>query len=404
MKLLINQLLNSFRSRLLLSFFCFVFVILAWMISYQYIDRQQTQLRYFSVQLTDIQTQYLESTGYLQKFMLSGYHEYSFYTSGKQKDIDSFLNHQNSIARDLESLKSNSTYLHLDVGHQIDSLMNLSHQTLSTGKLLKSIFLKRGFEDRGLEGDMRKYAHWIEDSSSVPKTGILQLRRHEKDYMLRGKMEYADLFFKQANELLGQLPVNTKTYNQLNSYKTYFAWYVTYAEQLGVEKDTGIAPLTQFYISQFDKEYAVTNELVNQKTHDLRIHFHDLLIIISVVLLMMVVAMSFILSKYLTRDIRELNKRMSAFINSDFRDMQESPESGIMPNSTEIKNLYNDFTLLKTTLREHISNLNKRSQQLQAQSDKLQEVNEEMQVQSEELQAQSEELRALNEELLSQRM
>ncbi|MEO6522029.1 MAG: response regulator [Mucilaginibacter sp.] len=374
------------------------------MVTYQFIDRRQTELRSFSANLTNIQIQYLESTGYLQKFMLSGYHEPSFYTLGKQGDIDRFLILQTSIGKHLIDLKLKSIQNNIHVAHELDSLISLSKQTLFSGRSLKSVFLKKGFEDRGLEGEMRKHAHWIEDSSKVSKIGILQLRRHEKDYMLRGKMEYAQLFFKQAQELIDQQPKGSKTYDQLVAYQNSFSNLLNYAEQLGVNKEIGIAPKTQYFINLFDEQYTHTNELVTEKISEIRARFNEVLITISAILLLLIALLSLMLSKYLTRDIRELNKRMSAFISSDFRDIQDLPtDKGIMPNSTEIEKLYTDFNLLKTTLRRYIYNLNQRTEELQTQSETLQELNEEMQVQSEELQAQSEELRALNEELLSQR-
>lgn len=396
------QFLRSFKARLLLSFFTFIVVILVWMLAYQVIDEQQTGLRSFSDKLTEIQIQYLESTAYLQKFMLSGYHEPSFYITGKQKDIDQFLALQSSISNHLAKLIN--TKNQLKVRKHLDSLCILSLNTLFAGQSLKSVFLTRGFENYGVEGTMRNYAHWIEDSSQVPKAGILQLRRHEKDYMLRGKAAYADLFFNQMAVLISREHPGSKTYNNLLNYKTNFTLLTKYTGLLGVNSKTGIVPQVQYYISQFDRHYAYTTALNNQETHRLYQWFNNLLIGISIASLFFIILLGLLFSKYLTRDISELNKRMSAFINSDFHDIQEAPaDHGIMPNSIEIEKLYTDFNLLKTTLRTYIKSLNQRTGELQAQAEKIQDANEELQEQSEELQAQSEELRALNEELLSQR-
>lgn len=372
------------------------------MIAYQVIDGQQTRLRAFSAKLTEIQIQYLESTAYLQKFMLSGYHQPSFYITGKQKDIDQFLALQTSIGSHLTKLRTAKNQL--NINSPLDSLSVLSRHTLLEGQLLKSVFLARGFENYGVEGNMRKYAHWIEDSSLVPKTGILQLRRHEKDYMLRGKSAYADLFFDQMGILLNREHRGSKTFNNLVNYKTHFTLLTKYTEQLGINGKTGIVPQTQYDINQFDRQYAYTNTLANQEAHNLYQWFNHLLISISVASLFFIILLGFLFSKYLTRDISELNKRMSAFIASDFHDIKEAPaEHSIMPNSIEIEKLYNDFNLLKTTLKTYINNLNQRTGELQKKSEQMRGVNQELQEQSEELQAQSEELRALNEELLSQR-
>lgn len=391
--------LKSFKARLLLSFFSFIPVILIWLGTYLYINYQQRKLRIFSENLTHIQIQYLGSTGYLQKFMLSGFHDPSFYKTGKQADIDQFLELQGSISDYLNTLKISAAQNHLNIGKPLDSLISLSRQTLDIGNSLKRLYLKKGFEDYGLEGRMREYAHAIERLHTIPEVEILQLRRHEKDYMLRGKPEYAQLFFHTIDSLLRKLSSN-QSYQALDNYKQYFSTFVRYTEKLGINNTAGLAPGVQFKIAQFDKQYAVTETIASEELSQLQLHFNHILIIVSVAVVLLVLILSLMLSNYLTRDVKELNHKMEAFINSDFRDIQPvETEKGFVANSIEIEKLYHDFNLLKTTLKIYINNLNQRQQDLHSQSVKLQDLNEELQVQSEELQAQSEELQIQSEEL-----
>lgn len=331
--------------------------------------------------------------------MLSGFHEAAFYKTGKQQDIDRFLKLQNSISNNLADLKIQARNRHINIALPLDSLISLSKKTLSGGNSLKQIYFNKGFEDYGLEGKMRGYAHWIENSNAIQKTEILQLRRHEKDYMLRGKSEYAKLYFLAIDSLLKKLP-NQQNLIALNNYRQSFSDFVLYTEKLGINNSRGIAPHLQYDINEFDKQYTVTNTIANQEMHLLQLYFNTILIIVSIAVVILVLILSLMLSNYLTRDIKELNNRMEAFIISDFMDIKSSdPGKGIVPNSTEIKKLYNDFSLLKTTLANYINNLNRRTEQLWKQSKKLQDLNEELQVQSEELQAQSEELHVQSEEL-----
>ncbi len=336
--------------------------------------------------------------------MLSGFHEPSFYETGKQREIDRFLAQQKQINNGLADLKLDAKQNRIHVSDPVDSLIALSKQTLFLGKSLKEIYFKRGFENDGLEGKMRKQAHWIEDSSAVSKTVILQLRRHEKDYMLRGRMEFAQLFFDQIDPLIRNISSEKDSYPHLILYKQYFTQLVGYTEKLGIHKNTGIVPQTQSYIAKFDQQYHLTDNLANQEIMELQQRFTYLLVVVSLILLLIIFRLSWVLSNYLTRDIKELNKRMALFINSDFKDIQfQQPEKSIMPNSIEIEKLYTDFTLLKKTLITYITKLNLNAREVQYQSLKSQELNEELQVQSEELQQQSEELQVLNEELSIQR-
>lgn len=394
--------LKSFKARLLLSFCSFIPVILLWLITYLYINYQQKKLKTFSAALTHVQIQYLESTENLQKFMLTGFHEASFYETGNQQDIDKFLQLQQSIGGHLEALKISARKNHLQISNALDSLVKLNKQTLGLGNTLKQIYFKKGFENHGVEGEMRQYAHYIENAEAIPKTQILQLRRHEKDYMLRGKKEYSALFFKEIDSLM-QTVSNQSSYVALTQYKNHFSNFVQYTEKLGVDHQQGIAPSLKKHIEMFQQQFVFTNAASDNDMHELQEQFNNILITVSIAVLILVIRLSLMLSNYLTRDIKELNFRMEAFINSDFRDIQSFDSGKGITNSIELEKLYQDFNLLKTTLKTYINNLNRHTEQLQIQSVKSQELYEELQVQSEEMQAQSEELQLLNIELHAQK-
>ncbi|RFZ92958.1 response regulator [Mucilaginibacter conchicola] len=364
--------------------------------AYLLIDHKQSQLTAISDDLSHIQISYLESTDNLQRFMLSGFHEEHFYDNGRQKNADMFLLLQRDIVKRLANLKIKAEENNLDTHSEIDSLIALNNQTIGLGFSLKSLYFKKGFMDYGLEGRMRKYAHWLENYGNISKPNILQLRRHEKDYMLRGQGTYSSLFVKQADSLIALMPRGTATYDALTNYRKYFVQLVDYTEQLGLLKTSGVVPDIQQAIKRFESRYAVTDKMVEGTIVALNKKFSWLLIGLSALSLIAVVVLTIIFSRYFTRDLKELNQRMADFINSDFQNIpQPLQQSGIKPNSMETEQLYTDFDLLKTTLRSHINNLHEKTSELQ-------QMNEDMQAQAEELKAQSEELYSLNEELRQQ--
>jgi hypothetical protein len=202
--------------------------------------------------------------------MLSGFHEASFFKTGSQGDINHFLSLQTNISQDILELKNSLQDHDLEVSQALDSLNKLSRQTQGLGKELRINFLRRGFENYGAEGRMRYFAHWIEDSSSVSKIAILQLRRHEKDFMLRGRQTYADLFFSQLDSLLGNSKIGSKTHEALYQYKRQFADFVTYTNNLGVNNSSGIVPRTQHYNALFAKQFKVTDALFSRQAQHLQ--------------------------------------------------------------------------------------------------------------------------------------
>lgn len=380
---------RSFKVRLLLSFLSFILVILVWLMMYLYIDHRHKQLNAFSANLTRIHVRYFESTGYLQKFLLYGFHSPVFYKTGQQPDLDRFLSLQKEITGELSELKNAAKANDVAVKGYLDTLKLITHATYISGNELKQLYLKKGFEDYGTEGSMRKYAHWLEKSGKIARYDVLQLRRHEKDYMLRGRITYARLFTKHNDSLMQKLSQKDSDYKALLNYKKNFLALVNYTERLGVNSKWGIVPQTQQAISQFEKVYKQTDAFVSVSADRLRKEFTTLLIMFSVLLLLVALVLSVLFAKYLTRDIRELNSRMAAFISTDFDDIRIlQPEKGILPNSIEIEQLFRDFNLLKETIRSYIAS--------------LQDQGQEMQALNEELQAQSEEMREVNEQLLIQ--
>ena len=378
--------LKSYRVRLLLSFFSFIIVILVWATSYLASNRQQNLIKNFSLSLTDIQVRYLESTGHLQQFMLSGYHDADFYKTGKQRDIDQFLNSQWQITRRLSNLKKLAIRHKIDVGETLDSLQLISRQTLFLGNGLKDLYSKRGFQNEGLEGKMREYAHYLEDSTSLAKIEILQLRRHEKDYMLRGELKFSEMFTDQMATTFRNIDQNSRTGIALNNYRKCFLQLVAYSEKLGIQGSVGIVPQTIAKTREFEMLYHNMQQRTEQETAMLKSRFNNLMIIITAISLLSIILLSWLLSKYLTKDIKILNRRMSAFIQSDFQVVpQTESDRKFIPGSVEIQQLYKDFDLLKSTLKDYLLKLSQRTQQLQ-------ELNEELQMQSEELRTQSEEL------------
>jgi len=368
-------------------------VILVWAVVYLLINQQQKQIVLFTSRLSLVQVKYLKSTTHLEQFMLRGYHEPNFYQTGKQRDIDEFLKLQQQVNSDLLSLKKLAIKNGIDVVNPLKELHAINAQTMVLGKELKQLFYRRGFKDQGLEGEMRRHAHFLEDSTSISKIELLQLRRHEKDYMLRGELRFAKLFAKQMEKALSSSTKESIVYGSLINYQTGFNQLVVYSEKLGIQKKVGVMPQTLAKIVRFDNLYAQMVRTAAIQVDELKTGFIWLIIAISILLLMFTISLSWLLSKYLTRDIRILNERMSNFIQSDFSVLPlNTVEDSFIANSTEIQQLNKDFLLLQATIGGYIADVNERSGKLQQQSELLQDLNEELQVQTEELRSQSEEL------------
>ena len=102
---------------------------------------------------------------------------------------------------------------------------------------------ERGFVDTGLEGEVRSSVHTIEEKvlgvEDQLTITMLQIRRHEKDYLLRGDQQYVDGVHEQVTQLKKQT-ANSDT--------------LTFSEQVEIRA------LADQYLVQFDELVAKDKE------------------------------------------------------------------------------------------------------------------------------------------------
>jgi signal transduction histidine kinase/CheY-like chemotaxis protein len=354
-KIDVKGIFNSFRVRILLSFLLLQSILILWIAVYFTIRYKERNLQTFSVQLADIQNQFLASNRFLLNFLISGHEQSSFYQTNEQADIDTFINSLKSDLIKIKELNSASKEYNIDLATSLDTLKYFNEMIIHHSYDLKKAYFRKGFKDFGLEGEMRNYAHFIEESTNISTISILQLRRHEKDYLIRGEKKYADKFDKIITELLASFPVSTIEHKYLLKYKSSFLKLVTLYTSLGIHGGSGMYQEIYTLIKNTDNQYSKVNQKAGAQIGLLQDNFKKLLIGISLFSLVISLFLTFILSKKLTKGISDLNKRMYAFIKSRFKN--DGAENAYTSKITEIARLNKDFLLLKNTLNETLENL-----------------------------------------------
>ena len=132
----------------------------------------------------------------------------------------------------------------------LDQGINLYDQNFQkTVQLLQ----EKGFKDTGLEGEFRNAVHEIEDRiyeregfESMVIT-MLQIRRHEKDYLLRGEQVYIDNVHQSVADLKNQITASDLIGSaEKTKLKALANQYVLAFDAL-VEKDVEIAATIQAF-------------------------------------------------------------------------------------------------------------------------------------------------------------
>ncbi len=342
-------------------------ILISWIVIYYYINSKELRLQEFSSKLTDVQNQFLASNRFLQHFMLSGYQQPSFYQTNSQEDIDKFLSNLGHDIVQINELKVDTTQFNLDLSEALDTLSILNSKVIKETQGIKKAYFKKGFKDFGLEGEMRIYAHFIEDSTQISKVDILQLRRHEKDFLLRGDKKYYEEFEIEMQKLLQIYKGNSLERTKLLNYKNTFENLVDIYHDLGIHSNSGKYKDVNSLLNQIDDQYTKVNAIATIRINNLREGFMFTLLVASIFSFILAIISSIYLSEKLTKGIKNLDERMFAFIKSRFKG--EDHKELYVSNITEISRLNKDFTLLKNTLKETLNDLESSFQKAKAASE-----------------------------------
>ena len=344
-----------------LSFVSLALILGLWLFLFLRTDKQNKNVAIFSLDLTTLQNQFSENFVNYQNFILGGYKDVSFYTNDQQKDIDTYLTILNTNYTQLKQLGEQSESLHINIEQNVNSIL-INHYKLqiladSTRKAVRY----RGFKDYGLEGKIRNAAHQIENLKTITKGEILQLRRHEKDFMLRGDSNYQFKFNQLIHNIYENHKLDSLTRFLLNNYTSTFNQYVLKSRELGYYNEGGLIHQIKQLHDQINASLSNIKVKTARQMMALNKANSNYLIIQTIFIGIIAILVSMFLVKTLTHDIKLLNENFRFYINSDFLNNpdKELPKPRFKLSSIEIRKLFANFQLLKETLNKTLVNLNK---------------------------------------------
>lgn len=203
-----------------------------------------------------------------EKFMASGESKYA-------SAIDKIMHDEDSLISSLiESRWSAKLNIKQDL---VDLSKNLAGYDATFDKIVKA-YHERGYVDYGLEGDLRKAIHSVEDSGfDIDEVRLLTLRRHEKDFFLRKNMETVDKFHAVLDKFtaeLGNSPKAAAIKEKLATYESKFMAVVKLEETIGFNETSGLMGEMRGHVHKIEPALekleaivqATTEEIVSQTT------------------------------------------------------------------------------------------------------------------------------------------
>lgn len=344
--------LSSFRSKAILSFLAFLGSLTVWIGSYFYIHRKDTAAEKISTSILDVSKQFNASVNNYNTFFYIDYRDANFYSKSEATSLYLYLSNLRSMPEQLKKMELEASGIRIPIA--IDSIINHFKELRREVLTLVAKMERRGYKNFGIEGRMQEKAQLLTAHPSIDKISILELRTLEKDFLLRGDIQYFNDFNFASNQLLANNTLKDSTRILLRGYLEDFRSLVALNNEIGHYSEVGLHKKIKSIHSIIHKDLSDISTITNKEIESKKITQFITTSIISILLAFILVLLILFLSKNLTKGVKTLNENIAQFINSDFEDSQEIHYDHTI---VEIESLFTSYQKLKETLIQNIKDL-----------------------------------------------
>jgi signal transduction histidine kinase len=363
---------TTIRSKLLVIFLSFVLVtVITSIIVFNYFEKNKDSLSRITEKAENTHVLLLKDLKVIHDFFENETIDTAFFETGNSDLINT---HQK-----LDSEISNALY-HLNIAQKEnefglnDTIENLKkdfkkYETL-TNDIIKQILI-RGFKDYGIEGKMRSYAHELENfSKEIGLVNILQLRRNEKDFIIRQEDRYLTKHQALVNEIKDNLSINnsinstikTKIINTLNNYVNNFNTLVLYEKKLGLKNGKGLKKQVDSISNRIESSLALMVGFSEKKVELALFNIKMVYTSIGLIFIIIGIISALIISKTVSRSITNLKEKIDEFVKSDFTVRTILPLNN---SDNEIDILTTNFSVMEQHIVNQMSSLKQSNKDLE---------------------------------------
>lgn len=339
----------SLRQSLMLSFLCLILVVLIALIAYLIFYNQQRKLVRFNQEMSGFHNAAMRNNQLFYNFITLGFNDPAFYTGLRKSNLEYYVDEINKSQKAAAGFQSIASNFNLSLNQEFSELKRIQAQLADSVVQMQKLYLKRGYEDYGTEGEMRSYAYLLQESRLIDELSLLKLRRHENDYLMRGETSSVSKFNILIDETLSKYRHDTAAILAVNAYNTLFNELVNYSTRLGVGNNSGLYRNVQNLLLAQEKSYMKITQKVSAQVLRIQTWFSRLILISVIVILLLLIVLSYFFTKYLTKDIQKLNLRMQEFITNRFKTDEKNPFS-LGGRILEVDNLGKIFNEIENKL------------------------------------------------------
>ncbi len=364
--------LTTIRSRLLALLLLFVLItVAASVITFNYFEKTKASLSAVTHKAEHAHTLLLKDMQVTHDFFEKETINPNFFETGKSDLVTRHL----GLCDKIDSALAGLNQAQESSGFGLNSTINRLKNDFSNYKLLTDVIIKqilvRGFKDYGIEGQMRHYAHALENyQEEIGLINILQLRRHEKDFIIRQEDPYIikhnDLVKALKEQLALDKSMNTlRKYDLLKvlvNYSKEFNNLVSYEKRLGLKSQGGLKKQTDDIFNQIEISLTDMVELSAQKEKNAVAGVKMVYLSIGIIFILVSIVVSLLISRRVSRSITHLNRSIDEFVKSDFTARTVLP---INNSANEVDVLTTNFSIMEQHLVNQMSSLKESNRNLE---------------------------------------
>ena len=309
------------RSKILLSFILVALLSFSAIFVYFIIDSKRKAILDESRELNHVLYEIYLANNTGQKVLLHDIHTKEFYTKPAQQ-YKSKLAERNKKVEEIHEL------LELHQGRRSfkkewNNVENRFKEYDTVYNELIDLLRTRGWKDYGLVGQMRTNIHQIEEMKQINSELYLSVRRHEKDYFLRGDSLSAQRAIKASERLKSSLLSLSSSQQDtalqlLTNYENLFKAVIENDLRTGILQNGGM-------LAQLDGLSNAMSSTANESRLHARQYtlkyWNDTAIVIFITLSLiaiLVLGLTLFLARRLTDGLRKISFAMKQFTVSDF--------------------------------------------------------------------------------------
>ena len=192
--------IKSFKTRIFLNFGIVIALGAILLIALIYLTQILNNYRDYRTEVGQLQTHVYNIKNQSNFIIEADAKEESFFQGDTTAHLKKFILGANMMSDDLVRLIQNPISERNNLNGHFTSINKQFELLVADIQDLISVLKQKGYKDYGKVGELRNKIHAVEEivEKDEYKVMLLMLRRHEKDYLLRGSQKYIDKFKQQV--------------------------------------------------------------------------------------------------------------------------------------------------------------------------------------------------------------